>query len=89
MDTNEITRTCKTCEEIKPISQYDKTYNKACVNICYRRSCSKCVRGTRKEYLKKRHKEKYTPQKRAKKYIKHPKPVNHCPGCKCEKHIII
>ena len=83
----ELKRKCKTCDEVKLLTEYDKTYNPKCTNICYRRSCSKCVRVTRRVYLKKRHKEKYTPRARPKKYIKKPKTIKHCPGCTCVKHI--
>jgi len=75
-----VARTCKTCDTLKPINQFDKTYNKKCVNICYRHSCSACVRIKRKEYLKQHHKKTYIAKSRPKKYKKHPKKIC-CPKC--------
>ena len=78
-DTKQM-RVCKTCNLEKPINQFDKSYNKKCVNVCYRRSCSACVRIARKEYLKQHHKKTYIAKKRPKTYKKHPKKIC-CPKC--------
>ncbi len=81
MDNKIETRICKTCNIEKPINEYDKAYNKKCVNVSYRRSCSKCVRISRKEYLKQHHKKTYIKKERPKTYKKRVKTVC-CPNCK-------
>ena len=83
------TRECKSCHKVLPLTDFDRSYNKNCKNICYRWDCPPCLRNKRKDYFKKHHKETYVSKPRPKKYnvvVKKKNVKKHCQGCKCDKH---
>ena len=63
-------RECKTCKEIKKITDFDRSYGKGCVSITYRHICSKCLVKARRDYMKSYYKKHYKPIGRPKKYKK-------------------
>ena len=63
-------RECKTCKEIKKITDFDRSYSKGCVSITYRHICSKCLVKARRDYMKSYYKKHYIPIERPKKYKK-------------------
>ena len=79
-------RECKTCNEIKKLTEFDRTYNKKCVSITYRHICKSCLVKSRRDYMNKYYKKHYVPIERPKKYKTKPKPIKHCEGCNCNNH---
>lgn len=77
---SDTVRTCKTCKEEKPLSEFDIVKNKKLVNESRRHHCAPCMRIKRKDYLKKYHKTTYIKKGRPKKYSKVKKNVC-CPEC--------
>ena len=84
--TLEHKRECKTCKEIKKITDFDRSYNKRCISITYRHICSSCLVKSRKGYMNSYYKKHYVPIERPRHYKKKAKPVKHCPGCTCGNH---
>lgn len=79
-------RKCKTCDIVKAINKFDKSYNKKCINQTYRHSCSACLVKKRSSYMKNYYKERYVKKGRPKKYRKKEKVITHCLGCICKNH---
>jgi hypothetical protein len=67
-------RKCKTCNIIKDIKLFDKSYNK------------NCTIKKRSSYMKDYYKKHYVKKGRAKKYKKREKVIPHCQGCTCNKN---
>ena len=79
-------RKCKTCNIIKDIKLFDKSYNKNCTTQTYRHTCSSCLVKKRTNYMKDYYKKHYVKKGRAKKYKKKEKVITHCQGCNCRKN---
>ena len=73
-------RECKKCKIVKSIDNFQIVKNPKLKNISRRWSCSQCMSGSRKDYLKTYHKINYVKKERPKKYKKIKKNVC-CPSC--------
>jgi len=80
-------RKCKTCNEMKKLTEFDRSYNKNCINITYRHVCKSCLVKSRKGYMNEYYKKHYVKKERAKKYKKKQPPITHCQGCNCGNNL--
>ncbi len=78
----EENRECKTCKINLPLSSFDKSYNKKCINPCYRWDCPPCLRNKRKAYLKKSYTDTYIKKERPKTYKPRIKKGYLCKRCR-------